>query len=196
MPLSTRLLPALVLVAVASAALAGCAGAGAPVASPTVTKTSTPTKTPTPTPTSTPTPTQVVSPIPTDCAALGTETSRQAATGDLTLQGDGTGFVRPAPEGATLALGCDWILDEVAGVLVLISTASPDAVTAGVGGLPDQGYTCTVSDDYGATFCQLQGDNSDSEEIIVARGGIWLYLSTVNRNGRAFLTDIATQIWS
>jgi hypothetical protein len=181
---------------VAAATLAGCAGAGAPVASPTATKTSTPTPTKTPTPTPTPTPTQAAPPIPTDCSALGTEASRQAATGDLTLQGDGTGFVRPVPDGAILALGCDWVLDEVAGVLVLISTASPDAVTAAVGGLPGQGYTCTVADDYGATFCQLQGDNSDSEEIIVARGDTWIYLSTVNRNGRAFLTDIATQIWS
>ena len=39
------------------------------------------------------------------------------------------------------------------------------------------------------------GDAPDTEEIIVAREGVWIYLSTSNRNGRAFLSDIAQQIW-
>ena len=46
-----------------------------------------------------------------------------------------------------------------------------------------------------ASFCQLEGDAPDTEEIVIARDGVWIYLSTSNRNGRAFLSDIATQIW-
>ena len=51
------------------------------------------------------------------------------------------------------------------------------------------------SDDFGATFCELPGSAPDTEEMIVARDDVWIYMSTSNRNGRAFLSDIATQIW-
>ena len=57
------------------------------------------------------------------------------------------------------------------------------------------GYACGASDDFGASFCQLKGDAPDTEEIVITRDGVWIYLSTSNRNGRAFVSDIATQIW-
>lgn len=113
----------------------------------------------------------------------------------MTLQSDGQGFVRPAPEGSTLVLGCDWIVGDATGLLVLISTAAPDAVTAAVATLPEEGYTCQVSDDFGAQFCELPGAGPDTEEFVVARDDVWIYYAPVNRNGRAFLSDIASQIF-
>lgn len=113
----------------------------------------------------------------------------------MTLQSDGEGFVRPAPDGATLALGCDWIVGDATGVLLLISTAMPDAVSAAVATLPEQGYTCQVSDDFGADFCVLPGEGTDAEEMIVAREGVWIYMSTVNRNGRALLSEIVQSVF-
>lgn len=174
--------------------LAGCAGSSAPAASTdTPTVTTTPTKSPTPTATSA----APVTPanIPSSCDALGTGTDRADAVGDLRLQGDGEGFVRPAPSGAKLALGCDWIVGDTTGILVLISTASPDAVTAAAAALPAQGYTCGASEDFGATFCSMEGSGENTEEMIVARESTWIYMSTSNRNGRAYLSNIASQIW-
>ena len=187
---------ALVLAAVLAAGLSACAGGSTtPTASPTPTPTPTQTTPPAPEPTEPSTPTAAPANLPTDCSTLGTESVRQEAIGDLTLQSDGTGFVRPVPDGATLVLGCDWIVGDSTGMLLLISTASADAVTAAAGSMPDQGYTCGVSDDFGATYCYLEGDAPDTEEAILARDDVWIYMSTSNRNGRAFLSAIATQIW-
>ncbi|MGP3536191.1 hypothetical protein ACTU3I_15450 [Microbacterium sp. RD1] len=133
--------------------------------------------------------------LPTDCSTLATEPTRAEAIGDLTLQSNGEGFVRPAPENAQLALGCDWIVGDATGMLLLISTADPAAITAAVQTLPAQGYTCQVSDDFGADFCDLPGAGPDTEEMIVARDDVWIYLSTVNRNGRAFLSEIAQGVF-
>ena len=156
--------------------LAGCAGPGAgPSASPTsASPTSAPTPTPTRTPTPTPTATSSAVTLPTDCGQVGSGATRSAAVGDLTLQDNGEGFVRPAPEGATLALGCDWILDEVAGVLLLISTAPAADVEAALPGLSAEGYSCQASDDFGAQFCVAPGSGTDTEEMIVAREGVWI----------------------
>lgn len=41
----------------------------------------------------------------------------------------------------------------------------------------------------------MTGDNPSEEDAVVARDGVWIYLETYNRNGNAFLSDIATQIW-
>ncbi len=120
---------------------------------------------------------------------------RNEAIGDLTLQGDGVGFVRPVPANATLVLGCDWIVGDTTGMLLLISSAPPADVATAVTTLPGLGYSCGVSDDFGADYCELDGGAPDTEEMIVARDGVWIYLSTSNRNGRAFLSDIATGIW-
>ncbi|WP_460775135.1 hypothetical protein [Microbacterium sp. GXF7504] len=190
----TRPVRALSLAALLAAALltAGCTTPAAdPTAAPTATTTPAASGTPTEAPTQEPAPVS----IPSDCDDLGTAASRDETVGDMTLQSDGTGFVRPAPEGATLELGCDWIVGEASGLLVLISTASPDAVTAAVADLSEQGYTCAVADDFGAEFCSLEGQGTDTEEDIVARDGVWIYLSSVNRNARAFLSDIAAQIF-
>ncbi len=191
----TRVLSTVVLATVLAAALAGCGGGTAgPSASPT---TASPSPTATPTPTPTPTETETVAPanLPTDCSTLATPDVRNEAIGDLTLQGDGVGFVRPVPANATLVLGCDWIVGDSTGMLLLISTAPPADVATAVTTLPGLGYSCGVSDDFGADYCQLDGGAPDTEEMIVARDGVWIYLSTSNRNGRAFLSDIATGIW-
>ena len=145
-----------------------------------------------------PTPTDdevVTATFPTDCLALGTAETREETVGDMTLQGDGEGFVRPAPDGATLELGCDWIVGDATGVLLLISSASPDAVTQALTTLPAEGYTCQPAEDFGAQFCDLPGDGADTEEMIVARDDVWIYMSTANRNGRAFLSDIVQGIF-
>lgn len=191
----TRVLSTVVLATVLAAVLAGCGGGAAgPSASPT---TASPSSTSTLTPTPTPTETETVAPanLPTDCSTLATPDVRNEAIGDLTLQGDGVGFIRPAPANATLVLGCDWIVGDSTGMLLLISTAPPADVATAVTTLPGLGYTCGVSDDFGADYCELDGGAPDTEEMIVARDGVWIYLSTSNRNGRAFLSDIATGIW-
>jgi len=189
-----RTLSTVVFATVLAVALAGCAGgAGTPSASPSASASASMTPAPSPTPT----PTETVAPatLPTDCNALGTDATRQETVGDMTLQGDGTGFVRPAPADAQLALGCDWIIEEAAGVLLLISTADPAAVTAAADALPAQGWTCGVADDFGATFCSLEGDKPDTEDMVVARDDVWIYMETYQTNGRAFLSEIAQQIW-
>lgn len=189
-----RVLTALTIATIAVAALAGCAGPDpTPTTSPTAIES--PSASSSPTPTSEPEPTESPVTLPTDCNELGTEATRTEAVGDMTLQSDGEGFVRPAPDGASLALGCDWIVGDATGMLLLISTATPEAVTAAVEALPGQGYTCQVADDFGADFCMLPGNGEDTEEMIVARDGVWIYLSTVNRNGRAFLSEIVQGIF-
>lgn len=177
----------------AVALLAGCAG-GAGTA-PTATSTTSPSASeePSPTPSESEPSTSVT--LPSDCGSLGTQATRDETVGDMTLQSDGEGFVRPAPEGATLVLGCDWIVGEATGLLLLISTATPDAATAAVAELPAEGYSCQVSDDFGADFCVLPGEGADSEEMIVSRDGVWIYMSTVNRNGRAFLSEIVQGVF-
>lgn len=192
----TRALSTVVIAAVLAVALSACAGgSGGPTASPTATPSSSSTPTATPDPTPTETPTLAPANLPTDCGTLATPDVWNEAVGDLTLQGDGEGFTRPSPENATLVLGCDWIVGDTTGILLLISTAAPDDVAAAVTTLPGLGYTCSVSDDFGADYCELDGGAPDTEELIVARDGVWIYMQTSNRNGRALLSGIATQIW-
>ncbi len=190
-----RSFPLLALVALTAVALVGCGGTESPSASASATTAPSASAPASAAPTAAPEPTTDSAVLPTDCNSLGTAAVRQEAIGDLTLQSDGVGFVRPSPADATLALGCDWIVGDSTGMLLLISTATPAAVATAVTTLPGLGYTCGVSDDFGADFCQLEGSAPDTEEMIVAREGVWIYLSTSNRNGRAFLSDIATQIW-
>ena len=206
----TRALRAVALSVALAGVLAGCGGGIGGGTTPTVTVWASPTLTPSPTtpapatpPASTPKPTASATAsapakpvtLPTTCSALGSKADRQKAVGDLTLQSNGVGFVRPVPAKAKLALGCDWIVGDTTGMLLLLSTAAPANVTAEVKKLPARGYTCSFSDDFGADFCQKKGSGPNTEEMIVARDGVWLYLSTSNRNGRAFLSSIATQLW-
>lgn len=191
-----RSLSAIVFAVVLVTTLSACGGAATgPTASPSTTPSRSQSPSPSPTPSPTETKTAAPANVPTDCNTLATPGVRQEAIGDLTLQSDGRGFIRPAPANATLALGCDWIVGDSTGMLLLISTATPAEVAAALTRLPGLGYQCGVSDDFGADFCRLAGSAPDTEEMIVARGGLWIYLSTSNRNGRAFLSDIATQIW-
>ncbi|MFJ6651999.1 hypothetical protein ACIQLJ_04275 [Microbacterium sp. NPDC091313] len=175
--------------------LTACGGQGTDPAVPTATASSLPPETPRPTPS--PIETEAVqSPtLPTSCDTLASPSTRQEAVGDMRLQSDGERFVRPAPEGASLALGCDWIVGDSTGMLLLISTAPEAAVTAAQQALPAAGWSCQTSDDFGAQFCDLPGTGENTEEMIVAREGVWIYLSTSNRNGRAFLSEIATGIF-
>ncbi|MCR2763649.1 hypothetical protein NQ152_09020 [Microbacterium sp. zg.B48] len=187
-----------VLAGVLAVTLSACAGGSAtPTASPTSAPTPTQTAEPEPTPTEPAAPTVAPANLPTDCTTLGTDMSRQDTVGDMTLQSDGTGFEREAPQNAQLALGCDWILDEVAGVLLLISTADAAAVSAAADALPAEGWTCGVADDFGAAYCYIEpADMAGVQQTVVARDDVWVYLETYQRDGNAFLSDIASQIWS
>ncbi|MEV7756542.1 hypothetical protein AB0O16_02315 [Microbacterium sp. NPDC089180] len=110
----------------ASTATVDSPSATAPSASPTGSA-----STPTPTPTAAPT---APTGIPKSCDDLGAAATRQQTVGGLTAQ-HADGFVRPAPANATTELSCNWIQEESAGVLLLISTASAAEVSTGVDGL-------------------------------------------------------------
>ncbi|KAA9110631.1 hypothetical protein [Microbacterium rhizomatis] len=184
----------LIAFAVAAVSLAGCASA-TPSAAPTVTVTVTPSSTPTPSPTPTVAKTAT---FPTDCAAVGTAASRKDTVDGMTLQGDGTGFVRPAPDGATLKLGCDWIEGDATGILLLISEATPQSVTTAVAGLTAQGYSCGVAR-AGNPLCTKTVPGGmgtpDAVETIYARDNAWIFMSAVNVDGGQLLSDLAVQMW-
>ncbi|MCL2455027.1 MAG: hypothetical protein FWD18_06975 [Micrococcales bacterium] len=153
--------------------------------------------------------------LPTDCRTLGSATTR-AETVDrvelIDLRGDEWEdygeHLRPAPEGATLVLRCDWFAGDVTGMDLRISTATPDAVTAAVRGLSSQGYTCEPSRDFAGTLCEQPGEVSYEEyrasalELVAARDGVWVYMSTSNMDGRddgrgirALLSEIVNDIF-
>jgi len=132
--------------------------------------------------------------IPASCDDLGTAATRQETVGALTAQ-HADGFVRPAPANATTALSCNWIQEEAAAVLLLVSTAADADVTAGVAGLAAQGYECQAAEDFGAQYCAKSGGTAETEDVVVARDGVWIYLETVNVNARAWLSEISSQIF-
>jgi hypothetical protein len=186
---------ALVLGAVT--ALAGCSP-DTPTPTPTLTV---PSATPTPStpssspPSPTPTPSAAASvTIPSSCDDLGTAATREQTVGDLTAQ-HADGFVRPSPPNATTDLSCNWIQEEAAAVLLIVSSASAADVESGLASLPAQGYQCQASDDFGAQYCVAPGASADTEDVVVARDGTWIYLETVNVNARAWLSEIASQIF-
>ncbi|WP_128218466.1 hypothetical protein [Microbacterium enclense] len=151
-------------------------------------------------PSSTPTPSEsdagasVAANIPASCDDLGIASSRDETVGDLTAQ-HADGFVRPAPPNAATKLSCNWIQEEAAAVLLIISTASDAEVTTGLDGLASEGYQCQPAQDFGAQYCSRPGDAADSEDVIVACDDVWIYLETVNVDARAWLSDIAAQIY-
>lgn len=150
---------------------------------------------PTPTPTAAPTaPMADPAAIPASCDDLGTAATRQQTVGGLTAQ-HADGFVRPAPANATTELSCNWIQEESAGVLLLISTASAAEVSTGVDGLTAEGYVCQAAEDFGAPYCVNAGGTAETEDVVVARDGVWIYLETVNVNARAWLSEISSQIF-
>lgn len=174
-----------------SVALTGCAG-GNPAAPSSATASSSEESPQTPAPSGTE---DTTATLPDSCDTLASDATRAEAVGDMTLQSGGEDFVRPAPEGAELVLGCDWIVGDATGMLLLISTADPAAVTEAATRLPAEGYSCQMSDDFGAEFCDLPGQGPDTEEMIVARENVWIYLATANRNGRAFLSEIVQGVF-
>lgn len=174
----------------ASTATVDSPSATAPSASPTGSA-----STPTPTPTAAPTaPTVDPAAIPGSCDDLGTAATRQQTVGGLTAQ-HADGFVRPAPANATTELSCNWIQEESAGVLLLISTASAAEVSTGVDGLAAQGYECQAAEDFGAQYCVKAGGTAQTEDVVVARDGVWISLETVNVDARAWLSEISSQIF-
>lgn len=180
-------------------AIAGLAGCVPEQATPVASETSMPTitvatPTPTPTPTASETSASVAARIPASCDDLGTASSRAETVGNLTAQ-HADGFVRPAPPNATTSLSCNWIQEEAAAVLLIVSTASAADVSEGLAGLASEGYQCQPAQDFGAQYCSRPGDAADSEDVIVARDDVWIYLETVNVNARAWLSDIAAQIY-
>lgn len=180
----------------AIAGLAGCVPEQAtPVASATATPTVTvATPSPTPTPTASETPASVAANIPASCDDLGTASSRDETVGNLTAQ-HAEGFLRPSPPNATTKLSCNWIQEEAAAVLIIISTASDADVSTGLQQLASDGYQCQAAQDFGAQYCMRPGDAATSEDVVVARDDVWIYLETVNVNARAWLSDIAAQIY-
>ncbi|MDU0366625.1 hypothetical protein RWH45_05330 [Microbacterium sp. KSW4-17] len=174
----------------ASTATVDSPSATAPSASPTGSA-----STPTPTLTAAPTaPTVDPAAIPGSCDDLGTAATRQQTVGGLTAQ-HADGFVRPAPANATTELSCNWIQEESAGVLLLISTASAADVSTGVDGLDAQGYECQAAEDFGAQYCVKAGGTAQTEDVVVARDSVWIYLETVNVDARAWLSEISSQIF-
>ena len=131
---------------------------------------------------------------PTDCNALAhARRCGRRPIGDLTLQSDGVGFVRPAARerDARPRLRLDRRrLDRDAPADQ--HRAAADAAAAAIATLPADGLRVRrVRATSGRTSASSMGDAPDTEEIVVAREGVWIYLSTSNRNGRAFLSDIA-----
>lgn len=183
---------------VALASLTGCVPEEAtPVASETSTPSVTvvtPSATPAPTSSPSSTSTSVAANVPASCDDLGTASSRAETVGDLTAQ-HADGFVRPAPPNATTVLSCNWIQEEAAAVLLIVSTASDADVTDGLAQVTSEGYQCQPAQDFGAQYCSRPGDAASSEDVIVARDDVWIYLETVNVNARAWLSDIAAQIY-
>lgn len=190
--MSRRTPLALAALAAAVLLLSACA-TGAPDTSPT-TLTPGPSLSPDPTPVET----TVMANLPTDCGQIGTVDTRAATVDQLDLQGDGTGFERPAPPGAKLALGCDWFAGDATGVLILISTTDGASADAYLATLPGMGYTCGVGADDGG-MCTMTTPNSeypvDTVETIVSRGDVWIYMSTSNVDGTALLSELQTSIW-
>ncbi|SIR90414.1 hypothetical protein [Microbacterium sp. RURRCA19A] len=188
-----------VAVAAALVAIAGLAGCVPEQATPVASESATPTvtvETPTPTPTPTPseTPASAAANIPASCDELGTASSRAETVGGLTAQ-HADGFVRPSPPNATTKLSCNWIQEEAAAVLIIVSTATDVDVSTGLQQLASEGYQCQAAQDFGAQYCMRPGDAATSEDVIVARDDVWIYLETVNVNARAWLSDIAAQIY-
>jgi hypothetical protein len=178
-------------------ALAGCSGGGSDPAPSTSVSSAAPSPSPTPsaTPSPTPTPTAAASvSIPSSCDDLGSAATREQTVGGLTSQ-YAEGFERPSPPNATTDLSCNWIQEESAAVLLIISSARAGDVESGLASLPSQGYQCQAAEDFGAQYCVAPGASTDTEDVVVARDGTWIYLETVNVNARAWLSEIASQIF-
>ena len=184
---------------IAAIALALAACASEPSGSPT---TPPPSLSPAPsdTPSAPPTSPAVTANVPTDCAQVGSAATRAATVDQLNLQGDGTGFVRPVPPGATLVLGCDWFAGDATGFLLLISETDAAAAGAYIPTLTSQGWECGPGAGGEGDMCTITTANSqypvDTIETIITRGDVWIYSSASNVDGTALLDDLETSIWA
>lgn len=164
-----------------------------PSASPTPSGTLRPSGEPTPEPETEPDPEASTGRIPADCALVGSSATRAATLDQMTLQGDGNGFVRPVPAGARLILGCDWIQGEASGYLLLISETDAASADAVIATLPADGWACGAGAEDGDICTRT---SSGATESIVSRAGVWLYQSAVNTDGEALLADLGRSIWA
>ena len=184
---------ALTLGTALTAGLTGCGGTVSPAASGSTS----------PSASQTPSPDPTIAPavLPSDCGEVGTAATRADTVDRMDLQGDGAGFDRSAPEGAVLKLGCDWMMGDVTGYLLLISTADPTASDEAVGLLTQDGFACT-SDDTTGTLCtkavqrDYSGNPFEVSTSVVSRGDVWIYLESSNIDGEDLLADLTAQIWA
>ncbi|UIN31561.1 hypothetical protein [Microbacterium binotii] len=160
---------------------------------------STGTPTPTPSVTLTPSPQAESVQIPGDCGAVGSAATRAATVDQMTEYGDAAQFTRPAPPGANLALGCNWIVGDATGYLLLISRADADAAQSyAESTLPAEGYSCQVGDAPAFICTQTLAGTTypvDTVETIYVRDGVWIYQSATNTDGDALLTDLVAAVW-
>lgn len=137
--------------------------------------------------------------IPADCGAVGSVQTRAATVDQMTEYGDAAQFNRPAPPGASLALGCNWIAGDATGYLLLISRADAGAAqTYAESTLPGEGYSCQVGDAPAFICTQTVAGTTypvDTVETIYVRDGVWIYQSATNTDGEALLTDLVAGIW-
>ncbi|MDZ8172286.1 hypothetical protein [Microbacterium xanthum] len=133
--------------------------------------------------------------LPAGCDEVGSDASRDAVLADLTLQGDGADFIREAPDSAAYVFGCDWILEEVAGVLLLISDVDAADAAAHVSDLAAQGWTCEETGD--ETICTT-GDPTAGEPVstIVSRDETWIFVDAYNVDAEPLISDLIAQMWS
>ncbi|MGZ0710597.1 hypothetical protein ACWPKO_19900 (plasmid) [Coraliomargarita sp. W4R53] len=194
----TRPVTPLLAIVVLAVSLTGCTP-DAPEPTATTAATETPVATPTgATPTETAQAVPIPAALPADCSEVGTAASRADTVDTMTLQGDGVGFVRPSPASAKLALGCDWIVGDATGILLLIYNVDAAEAATYVETLPAEGYACTT-DDAGNPVCQMTTTASnypvDIVETITSREGVWIYSSASNIDADALLSDLDTSIW-
>lgn len=176
--------------------MAGCVGTPAP---PGETATSVNTPAPTPNAAVTPTPEAAPARIPADCGAVGSATTRSATLDQMTEFADADQFVRPVPPGASLVLGCNWIVGDATGYLLLISRADAAAAQSyAESTLPGDGYSCQVGDAPAFICTQTTAGTTypvDTVETIYVRDGVWIYQSAANTDGEALLTDLVATVW-
>ncbi|MDZ8201996.1 hypothetical protein RZO50_10755 [Microbacterium sp. SSW1-59] len=103
--------------------------------------------------------------------------------------------MRKASASAAYGLGCDWILEEVAGVLLLISDVDAADAAAHVSDLAAQGWTCEETGD--ETICTT-GDPTAGEPVstIVSRDETWIFVDAYNVDAEPLISDLIAQMWS
>ncbi|MDQ1206140.1 hypothetical protein QE377_002499 [Microbacterium sp. SORGH_AS 862] len=182
-----------------SLVVAGCTATPDPPPSTSAPAPSPSTPTPTASVTLAPSPQPPSAQIPADCGAVGSAATRAATVDQMTEYGDAAQFTRPVPPDASLVLGCNWIVGDATGYLLLISRADADeAQSYAESTLPSEGYSCQVGDEPAFICTHTIGGTTypvDSVETIYVRDGVWIYQSASNTDGEALLTDLVAAVW-